>query len=136
MDRQQTGPSFQSVAIKLKFCHLKYFQIPTSDPSATSPNDTTKSDENIVGILKNSSTASLTNGPEKVNGDVDSRDAVPSSPNVNGVVRRNSSTPSLRQFVNSASPLIEEESDEEEKEQSSSEENDDEGLSENPVSDG
>lgn len=53
-----------------------------------------------------------------------------------GIPRRNSSTPSLRQFLNSSSPLIEEDPDEEEKAITTDEEGDDdeEGFSENPVS--
>lgn len=101
-----------------------------------SPNtgDPSKGDENLVGILKNgTSNPTLANGVEKpVDGEPNgSRDGTP-----NGIIRRNSSTPSLRQFVNSASPLIEEEPDDEEKEEeeSSNEENEEEGFSENPVS--
>lgn len=134
LQQNRHRPSFQSIAIKLKFCHLKYFQIPTSDPSVTSQNDTTKTDDNLVGILKNGSTPNLTNGVDKINGDIETRELTPRDmANANVTVRRNSSTPSLRQFVNNASPLIEEESDEEEKDQNSSGENDYEALSENPV---
>lgn len=52
-----------------------------------------------------------------------------------GVQRRNSNTPSLRQFINSASPLIEEASDEEKDDKVSDEDDDEDAeLSENPVS--
>lgn len=78
-----------------------------------------------MGILKNGSAATTAISDEP--------NGVPSALN-GGVIRRNSSTASLRQFVNSASPLIEEASDEEDddadKDHSS---NEDEELSENPV---
>lgn len=100
-----------------------------------SPNtgDPSKSDDNLVGILKNGApNPTLANGVEKT---VDGEPNGPRDGALNGIIRRNSSTPSLRQFVNSASPLIEEEPDAEEKEEeSSNEENEEEGFSENPVS--
>lgn len=124
-------------------------QIPTSDPSTapaapsssplTNGNDVPpKTEDNLVGILKNgtASPAALTNGLDKgVNGaDASDPSRESNAPAHNGIIRRNSSNSSLRQFVNSTTPLIEEKPDEEEeKDQNLSEDNDDEDLSENPV---
>lgn len=155
-------PAFTPVAIKLKFCHLTIFlssifrlillfclrvplaQIPASDPSTaaaapssplTNANDgPPKTEDNLVGILKNGTASpALTNGLDKgANGNGADASDPSREPAHNGVIRRNSSNSSLRQFVNSTTPLIEEKPDEE-KDQSSSEDNDDEDLSENPV---
>lgn len=109
----------------------------------TNANDVPKSDDNLVGILKNGPpTAALTNGVTTAPVDADiPREPTSAPPALNGVIRRNSSTASLRQFVNSASPLIEEASDEEDDDDNDNDadndanSNDEEDLSENPVRD-
>lgn len=102
--------------------------------------------DNLVGILKNGTpSTALVNGA--LGGDADiPREPSNAAPALNGVIRRNSSTASLRQFVNSASPLIEEASDEEDNDDSDDDDNngagddkvqnsnDEDELSENPVS--